>query len=295
MNQYTLRQFYKLALTELSRNIRKETAKDKIRRVELHILPHLGGVRLTDLTPLKIEKWQNDLQIIRGANQVRRCKLILKNIMNRAIVHGIIRDNPMNAVMTIREPRIDNREIYTKEEIKLMLDNSFGITRLFIFSMVSLALRSGEVIGLKWSNINWNSRTIYIQRTIRKGEIKAPKSDSRRYVNIPLALFVELTEYREQHKNDTFIFTHSKGDNYSDSAHFLRRHFKPLLERLGIEYRSLYSLRHTSATLQRQGGQSLEYVSHMLGHKSTTTTQAYYIKYIEDSSDLGRIDNILCF
>ena len=136
---------------------------------------------------------------------------------------------------------------------------------------------------------------IKIQRSMRKGELKKTKTNTSRCVDIPINLFNELEEHQINKPSQEFIFVNKKGTPYRDSTYLLRRHFKPLLEHLGIEYKSLYSLRHTFATLQLQGGQSINYVAKQLGHTDTRTTQEFYIKYLKNDEDLKKTDEILNF
>jgi len=295
MNNPTLKEFYQTAMTQINYNVRVETAKDRVRRVEMHIIPYIGGVKIQNLTALHLEQWQMKLHKSKGVDQVRRCKFLLKSILNRAIVHEIIKSNPIEAIRPLREPKINQREIYTKEEVKDILKNARGQTRLFILTMLSTGARSGEMIALKFSDIDKRNRVLKIQRSIRKGEIKSTKTGLKRKVNIPIELFNELQELQEQNPNQEYIFPPKNGSHYKESSSFLRRHFKPLLESLNIDYKSMYSLRHTYATLQLQGGQNINYVAKQLGHTDVRTTQTFYIKYLQDEEDARRTDVIFSF
>jgi len=219
----------------------------------------------------------------------------------------LIENNVVTATTQIREPREDSREVYTKDEIKKMLEGSTGQLHLFILTMVGLGLRSGEITVIKYSDIDWNTQTIKIQRSIRNGTISTTKTGISRTIEIPTNLFVKLKEsynnYQELIKSSLFtkpnkegyIFTTKGNTHYNDCSYITRRHFKPLLERIGVKYRTLYSLRHTYATLSIQGGQSVSYVSKQLGHSDTRTTLEYYTKYLKDKESMIRADTILDF
>jgi len=298
MNHYqdhTLEEFYPLAMSQINYRVRSETAKDRVRRVERHIIPYFRTTKIKEITPLQLERWQFDLFRLRGADQVRRCKHLFKAILNRAIVYEIIPANPLEAVATIREPRTNQRKIYTRDEVERILNSAVGSVRLMILAIISLGVRSGELVALKFSDINWRNRTITIQRSMRKGELKETKTGQSRTVDIPINLFNELVAYQTQYPTQEYIFIHKNGTPYREASSFVRRHFKPLLERLNIEYKSLYSLRHTYATLQLQGGQSINYVAKQLGHSNARTTQEFYIKYLKNEEDLKRADKILSF
>jgi len=292
---HTLKEFYPVAMRVVNQTVSKYTAKDRTSRIEKHIIPTLGDMKIKDLTPLKIEHWQFTLFSLRGADQTRRCKALLKNILNRAIVHEIISSNPILATATIREPRLDQREVYSKEELQSILNNSDGWLRLFILTMVSLGLRSGEAIAVKFTDINWRARTIKIQRAFRKNRESKTKTGVSREVDIPQGLYDELVKHQNSRPTQEFLFVTPKGTPYKDSSYIVRRHFKPLLEKLNIKYKSLYSLRHTYATLSLEGGQNINYISNQLGHRDTKTTFEFYIKYLKNDDDIKRADKILSF
>lgn len=295
MNEYTIKEFYPIAMKIINQRVSKDTEKDRIRRVERHIIPTLGNIKIKELSSLEIENWQFNLFKLRGSDQSKRCKTLLKNILNRAVVHEIIAVNPILGTATIRDARSDEREVYSKEEIKSILNNSSGWLRLFILTMVSLGLRSGEAIAIKFSDVNWRNRTIKIQRAFRKNRESKTKTGVSRNVDIPKDLYDELIAYQNKNPTREFIFVTPNGTPYKDSSYVVRRHFRPLLKELDIEYKSLYSLRHTYATISLQGGQTINYISKQLGHKDIKTTLEFYIKYLKDEEDIKRADSILSF
>lgn len=204
--------------------------------------------------------------------------------------------NVVTFTSKIREPRVDMREVYTKDEVKKMLDNSNGWLNLLILTMVSLGLRSGEAIAIKFSDIDFEEGTVRIQRSIRHGVVSTTKTGFSRVVEIPAFLLEKLKNgYESRIENQEYIFITHNGGYWGDASYITRRHFKPLLERIEVDYKTLYSLRHTYATLSLQGGQNVNYVSKQLGHKDTRTTLEFYVKYLKDENDLKRADTILSF
>ncbi|MBU1666928.1 site-specific integrase [bacterium] len=293
----TLGEFVPVALKQINRAVKKVTLKDREQKINAYLLPYFGDMPIKRITALRIEDWQYNLFMLRGSDLIRRVKQLLRRVLDRAIVYGIIEHNPVVATDRIRDKKINNREVYTKEEVKLMIGGSDGWLSLFIQSMVSLGLRSGEAIALKFSDIDFNRRTIKIERSIRKGVIGDTKTGETRIIDIPLELHSKFLKLYEKQKNKSdWIFTHSRtGGHYKDCSYITRRHFKPLLGRLNIEYKTLYSLRHTYATLSLQGGQNINYVSKQLGHKDIKTTLDYYVKYLYDEKNMIKADEILKF
>jgi len=293
----SLNEFVTLALKQMNRAVKNVTIKDREQKVNAYILPYFGDMPIIKITALHVEEWQYNLFKLRGSDLIRRAKQLLRRILDRAIVYGIIKHNPVIATDIIRDKKIDNREVYTKDEVTLIINNAEPWLSLFVQTMVSLGLRSGEVIALKFNDIDFKQRVIKVERSIRKGIIGSTKTGETRFIDIPLELNNKLLNFYHAQKNKSeWVFTHSRsGEHYKDCSYITRRHFKPLLEHLGIKYKSLYSLRHTYATLSLQGGQNINYVSKQLGHKDIKTTLDYYVKYLHDDKNIIKADEILAF
>lgn len=295
----TFNEFAYMAVSQMALGAGKPYTQDLRSRLKRLLIPHFGNLEIKNITPLLIERWQSDLTISKGADMTRRTKQLLKNIFDRAIVYEIIRENPTAPTSKIRDKRTEPREIYSKHEVSLMLKGSDNWLNLFILTMVSLGLRSGEMIHIKFSDIDWISKKIHIQGNIKYGRFSLPKSNLKRWVDIPTNLMAEfekayITRVNSNPKSD-YIFITNKGFYWSDASYIIRRHFRPLLKRLKIKYKSLYSLRHTYATISLQGGQKIGYISEQLGHKDIRVTMDYYIKYLHDEEDLKRANEILVF
>ena len=298
--QILFKEFAPMALKQMSLGAKTATKKDLESRLNRLLIPHFGNQEIKKITPLQVERWQSDLTLTGGSDITRRTKQLLKNILDRAIVYEIIKENPTAPTSKIRDTQTEPREIYSKYEVSRMLKSSDGWLHLFILTMVSLGLRSSEMTGIKFSDIDWKNRKIYIQRNIKWGKFSLPKNGLKRWVDIPQDLLKEFDKaYRERieksPKMDYIFITPRGGSYWADASSITKNYFKPLLKRLKIKYKTLYSLRHTYATLSLQGGQKIGYISEQLGHKDIKTTWDYYIKYLHDDNDLNRADNILSF
>ena len=298
--QILFNEFAPVALKQMTIGVKLATKKDLESRLNRLLIPHFGNQEIKKITPLQVERWQSDLTITGGSDITRRTKQLLKKIFDRAIVYEIIKENPTAPTSKIRDTQTELREIYSKYEVSQMLQGADGWLYLFILMMVSLGLRSSEMIGVKFSDIDWKSRKIYIQRSIRWGKFSLPKNGLKRWVDIPQGLLKELDRaYRERieksPKMDYIFISPRSGSYWGDASSITKNYFKPLLKRLKIKYKTLYSLRHTYATISLQGGQNIGYISEQLGHKNIKTTWDYYIRYLHDEDDLQRADTILSF
>ena len=151
--------------------------------------------------------------------------------------------------------------------------------------MYASGMRPGEIIALKWSDIDFDKKQINIYKTIVNKQIGPVKtlSSKRKIDMLPLS---ELA-LKEQYKitsNYEFIFISSrKKPFYSHDIINLR--FRKVLKANKIQVRKLYNLRHTFASQLIAAGEDITWVSKTLGHKDTQTTLMYYTKFIKKSED----------
>jgi integrase len=156
--------------------------------------------------------------------------------------------------------------------------------------MGAQGLRLAEALALKWADVDWERRTLSVNRTVQhvtgKGVVEAePKtSRSRRTVDLLELTTDALRVHRERQASEKrqagdlycdrdFVFARAAGEPQGDSGIF--SHWKAALERAGLPYIRRHDLRHTAATLRLVGGSSLLEVMHDLGHSNLRTTGIY--------------------
>ena len=182
-----------------------------------------------------------------------------------------------------------------------------------IRALIEVALftgcRRGEIVGLKWADIDFEKQRISIKRSIYKlsdgkAREKEPKSRcSIRTISIPDRLCKTLTEYRihqnrhiaylgDTWKNNDYVFTEENG--YVMNPHTPTKQFSKFLKRHGIRHLKFHGLRHTSATMLLANGCDIKTVSSRLGHADITTTNIY-VHALESTDRLAAetFDNFL--
>ncbi len=262
----------------ISSGVSEVTKKDREQKLHNHILPTFGKMRVDAISSKDIELWQSKLLSYKGADLTRRCKNLLNRVLQKGVVHKYIDLNPTIGTENIKGVSKKLREIYTKDEISLMLKHAKGWLRLFILVRVYLGLRSTEMVGLRWEDFDFTSKQVVIRRGIRMGKIVPPKTRER-LIDVPSIVIDALLAHRESNKSD-WVFVSSRGDYWGDCSYINRRHFQPFLKEIGVRYKSFYSLRHSYATYSWVGGVNLPYISHQLGHKDIETTVKFYTKYV---------------
>ena len=140
--------------------------------------------------------------------------------------------------------------------------------------------RTGEILGLKWENLNFKNDEIFIEKSNSKGVLKETKTGTVRTIPLVDKLKLKLFEWKTVNTNSEFVFPNMKTNELIVNVyhHITKNEFKPFLSRLGIEYKTLYATRSSAASRAMELNVPMNVVQNMLGHAELNTTQRYYIK-----------------
>lgn len=266
------------------------------------IIPNLGRFKLSELKPPHIQQF---IQIVQGlpnksggticAATVKRKVDILKAILTLAEKLGIIKSTPAST-SRLTMPKIVTKEIevFSIEAVRAMLDclshESLQFQCIIQIAIVTGA-RLGEIVGLKFSDIDFEHNFIHIQRSAYKvkGEpvgVKAPKSYKVRRVSVyseVIDLIRLLQEEKAQQRRrlgtaweggeNDWLFTTETGSIMNPQTP--SKQFAKFLKKYNLPHRKFHALRHTSATLLLYGGINIRDVQRQLGHGSGRTTEIY--------------------
>jgi integrase len=265
----------------LHSNQRKESTKyDYETSFRLHINPYLGDKRIDLIKPSDIALWQNKLLNTLSPRRVRNIRAVLNTFFQDALRDEIINKNPM---MMVKIPKIEKVEVkpFTIQEMMRIIQVATGEIQAFVALGFFTGMRSGELIGLRWEDIDFDRREISIKRAIRMGNISTPKTQSSvRTIEILDQLFPYLQEqYKRTAEHKGYVFLNSELTHYYDIKRIRDSHWKNLLKKVEIDYRTIYQMRHTFATVMIEHGEDILWVSHMLGHTDTSMTLQMYAKY----------------
>ena len=272
--------------------------------IQTELRPMFGTMKLKDFKTYHIqqfiqylatEKKRND-GIAGGisATTVRRYTTVLRSILTLAYKLDFIPEDVGNS-RKIEFPKEapTELEVYTLEEVseimKALEEEPINI-RTLIEVAIFTGMRRGEIVGLKWGDIDFQNQKISVKRSIyktkdEKAQEKAPKSKyGIRTISIPEHLCKTLVEYRAQQdrhisflgdawKNLDYVFTEE--DGYVMNPQTPTKQFSKFLKRHGIRHLKFHGLRHTSATMLLANGCDIKTVSTRLGHGDIDTTNIY--------------------
>ena len=260
--------------------------------IENHIKPNIGDIPIEKLTSLQLQKFYR-LLLTEGripriesekqprglsAKTVRNINQVISSAMDMAVRHKLILSNPTEGCEL---PKVEHREMKTlpAEQLGAFLREAkeSGVYELYYLDLAT-GLRRGELLGLKWEDIDLQNGIIHVRRQVARvdGEVKElPLKTKNSYRNISISqdAVAMLTEM-EAHRSSDYVFPSSTGGPISPDS--VNNMLHRVLKRAGLPSIRFHDLRHTFATLALQNGVDIKTVSGMLGHFSAGFTLDTY-------------------
>lgn len=272
--------------------VRPKTYEQYGQIIRQHILPTMGKMRLKDIRPNIIQELYNR-KLAQGSSErtVLLIHCVIHRALHQAVMWGLMGWNPADAVV---RPRLHRKEmkVLTDTQVRNLLLAAKGSRYEVLFQIaVTTGLREGEILGLKWSDLDWKSRQLQIQRQVQRLKGKGivfsePKSAAgRRMILLGKATVEKLREhmklqdlerqfYGEDWKENGMVFPSSFGTPM-DQCNLLKI-FKRYLKKAGLPDIRFHDLRHTAATLMLQQGTNPKIVQERLGHSDISLTLNTY-------------------
>jgi len=249
----------------------------------------IGHVKLQALTPDKIQRMYSDLEKKVSSNTVRGVHMALNAAFKDAVRWKFISINPCASVDAPKFKKFYGT-VLNGVQARTLIDWSKDTElECFIVLALTLALRRGEITGLKWSDIDLDIKTLTVQRTVSKivggyleGEAKTEHSN--RVLLIPEVTLAMLKRHRAKQNaqrlaapawTDLNLVYPCESGGYTKTSTLTNR-FSAVLIEAGLPHVRIHDLRHSCATLLLSLGVPAIVVSQILGHSSTKITQDVY-------------------
>ncbi len=261
--------------------------------------------KMTDCLKLNFEKSfkpANNQKGVLSSKTVKHYHSFISSVLSKAVSWGYIKDNPSDRV---DPPRIERGQIkcFNTEQAKIFLKGLSGecLKYRVIFSiLIYTGLQRGELLGLEWSDINFEKRTMSINKTSVHIRSKGIVTDATKneysireiYISDELISLLKLY-YKEQQEMKVKL-----GDMWVDTNRICIKEdgspmgvgtpygiLQKLIEKYNLPQVSLHSLRHTNATIMIESGTDLKTTSDRLGHSQASTTMNIYVHQIKSSNE----------
>jgi len=289
----TLNEYAKVSFN-CHRHERKHTTNTDYQNIYTkHIRPYFGAFCLDKIKVSAINLWKNKLynENKLSSRRVNDIKKILGTILEDAVRDEILISNPVSKSRPLPIHQEKEIEPFSLEEIDKILNSANGQDKNLIATLFMTGMRTGEMIGLMWSDIDFEKKEISIKRTIGRGHIGTPKTySSIRTIPILNSLMPYLkNQYELTKMYDSFVFINQEGKHYFDAKNIRSGLWKKVLKHAKVKYRTVYHTRHTFCSINLQNGEDIIWVSRVLGHKNPRITLEKYSKFIPTGNDRGTI------
>lgn len=286
----------------LRRSSTYERYRDILKR---HIFPVLGQKKIDEIKRVEIRNLllkKNKAKLSRS--MICLIRDVMSGPMGYAVDEELIPGNPVAGILKRLQLERDKRitvEPMNEQEVDLFLNTCFKHFReywVFFLCAFRTGMRLGELLGLKWGNIDWNQKFIKVERSYKRGRFDKTKTGKVRRVDTSDQLIFAMEQLFTAQKKQALklglgepieIIFHRNGKPMEQN--YIRRVFKRVLKKAGIREMRLHDIRHTFASLLLSQGESPVYVKEQLGHSSIQMTVDIY-GHLIPSSNRGAVNRL---
>ena len=280
--------------------IRPNTKAYYANYIENHIIPGIGSIPLAEMTSLDLQRFSKHLldggRVDRveakkkpkglAPKTVRNIHQMIGSAYNLAMEQRLVTKNPTQGCAL---PKVEHKEMktLTADQLSAFFQEArdSGVYELYYLDLAT-GLRRGELLGLKWTDVDFQHGALKIQRAISRQNgkvVEAPLKTKNAYRTLPLSADAISVLKMQKCKvgNSEWVFPSPTGGPVSPDSvlHMLQR----VLKRAGLPRIRFHDLRHTFATMALQNGVDVKTVSSMLGHYSAGFTLDTYAHVTTDA------------
>lgn len=297
----TVRKVYEEWLNAVVNRVKESTLANYKAKFEKHILPEFDDIPCADLSAGRINEFINKkLADGLSASYVRDIFTVFKSMLRYSQEEYGFKLSLKNVVL----PKIEKKQIEKISDIQQKnlisyLKENMSLTAFGILLSLFMGLRIGELCGLKWEDVDFQSKILHIRRTVQRISspngsrktkiiISTPKSaTSFRNIAIPDMLI----KYFKMFRSEADFFVLSDSDKPIEPRTMQYR-YKKILQSAEIENHNFHKLRHTFATNCTQMGFDVKTLSVILGHSTVNLTLNRYVH--PDCSHERKLMNSVC-
>ena len=238
----------------------------------------LGDIQIDLLRKSDIKDWARDMLFTRTPKTVRNYLTSIRGVVDIAIDKEVVNHNvAYNLKLPTHQP--EEVEPFTEEAVRLLFANANKFLKLYLAIGFYTGMRTGEILGLMYSDIDFERKVIHVKRSISEGKVTTPKTKSS-IRQVPI--LDDLLPYLTKPTNSLWMFSRQDGTRLGRFGENRYREWHKLLEECKLAYRKPYATRHTYiVTMLKNSNLSILQIAQIVGHTTTQMIIQNYGKYIK--------------
>lgn len=314
----TVEQYLLRYLENVRRNLSPATTRDYKGVIERYLIPEFGNIKLQELTRPKVQQVYNDWKVKSNksenplkATTIKHINRVFKTALNSAVEDGLIKENPTRRIKIGKDIEPNHLDVYTVEEIRELQKEVKGTDmELPVALLFDCVLRRGELLGLRYSDINFEKKEVTVQYTWAETEgnrpvLKTCKTESSYRKMIVSDYTINLLKrqksiylrnkmkYGEEFCNSNRVICKENGEPFLPKS--FTRKWARTLEKHGLRHIKLHGTRHSAISLLLSEGVPIHLVQQRAGHQDPKITLSVYSHVAKDTESVvaEKFNNVL--